>query len=65
MQSTREIKSSISVAKAKFNNKTLFTSKPNDNLKKKLVKCYIWGIVLYGDETWIQWKVAQKYPESF
>jgi len=23
------------------------------NLRKELVKCYIWGIDLYGDETWI------------
>jgi hypothetical protein len=22
------------------------------DLKKKLVKCYIWSIVLYGAETW-------------
>jgi len=50
MQSTCEIKSSISVAKAAFNNKkkTIFTSKTNVNLRRKLVKCYIWSIALYG-----------------
>ena len=39
---TCEIKSSIVMAKAAFNKKkTLFTSKLDLNLKKKLVKCYI------------------------
>jgi hypothetical protein len=37
---TREIKSRISVEKAAFiNNKNLFTSKLDINLRKKLVKC--------------------------
>jgi len=33
--------------KAAFNKKTLFTSKLDLNLRKKLVKCYIWSMVLY------------------
>jgi hypothetical protein len=41
---TREIKSRIAMAKAAFNKKTRFTSKLNLNLRKKLVKCYIWSI---------------------
>jgi hypothetical protein len=42
---TREIKSKIAMAKAVFNKKkTLFTSKLDLNLRKKLVKCYIWSI---------------------
>jgi hypothetical protein len=46
---TREIKSRITMAKAAFNKKqTLFTSKLDFNLRKKLVKCYIWSIALYG-----------------
>jgi hypothetical protein len=51
------------MAKAAFNKKkkTLFTSKLDLNLRKKLVKCYIWSIVLYGAETWRLWKVDQKY----
>ena len=32
--------------------KTLFTSKLDLNLRKKLVKCYIWRMALYGAETW-------------
>jgi hypothetical protein len=31
----------------------------------KIVKCYIWGIALYGAETWILQKVDRKYLESF
>jgi hypothetical protein len=50
---TREIKSRIAMAKAAFNKKkNLFTSKVELNLRKKLVKCYIWSIALYGAETW-------------
>jgi hypothetical protein len=43
----------------------LFTSKLSLNLKKKLVKCYMWRIALYGAETWILRKVDRKYVESF
>jgi len=47
-----EIKSRIGMAKAAFNKKkTLFTSKLDLNLMKKLVKCYIWSMALYGAET--------------
>jgi hypothetical protein len=63
---THEIKASIAMAKAAFNNKkTLFTSKLDLNLRKKLVKCYIWSIALCGAETWTLGKVDQKYLESF
>jgi hypothetical protein len=62
---TCEIKSRITMAKAAFNKKTLFTSKLDLNLRKKLVKCYIWSIALYGAEMWILQKIDQKYLESF
>jgi hypothetical protein len=32
--------------------KTLFTRKLDLNLRKKLVKCYVWSSVLCGVETW-------------
>jgi hypothetical protein len=35
------------------------------NLGKKLVKCCIWSIALYGAETWTLEKVNQKCLESF
>jgi hypothetical protein len=63
---TYEIKSRTAVAKATFNKKrALFTSKMDLELKKKLVKCYIWSIALYGAETWTLRTVDQKHLESF
>jgi hypothetical protein len=35
------------------------------NLRKKLVKCYIWSTALYGVETWTLRKMDQKYLETF
>jgi hypothetical protein len=62
----REIKSRIAMAKAAFNKKkNLFTSKLDLNLRKKLIKCYIWSIALYGAETWTIRKIDQTYLESF
>jgi len=50
---TCEIKSSIAIAKAAFNKKTnLFTSELDLNLRKKLVKYYIWSMAFYGAEPW-------------
>jgi hypothetical protein len=34
-------------------------------LRKKLVKCYIWSRALYGAETWTLRAVDQKHLESF
>ena len=49
---TCEIKSRIAMAKAVFNKKkTLFTSKLDLNLRKRLVKCYIWSMAFYGAVT--------------
>jgi hypothetical protein len=63
---TCEIKSRIDMTKAAFNKKkTLFTSKLDLNLWKKLIKCYIWSMVLYGAETWTLRAADQKYLESF
>jgi hypothetical protein len=41
---TCEIKSKIAIAKAAFNENTLFTSKLDLNLRIKPVKCYIWSM---------------------
>ena len=74
---TCEIKSKIAMAKAAFNKekkkkkkkknkkKTLFTSKLDLKLRKKLVKCCTWSMALYGAETWTLWAADQKYLESF
>jgi hypothetical protein len=34
-------------------------------LRKKLVKCYVWSIALYGAESWTLRAVDQKHLESF
>ena len=52
-RSTLEDKSRIAMAKTSFNKKTLFTSKLTLNLRKKLVKCYIWNIAIYGAGMWL------------
>jgi hypothetical protein len=63
---TREIKYRIAMAKAAFNKKkTLFTSKLELNLRKKLVKCYIWSKALYGAETWTLRKIDQRLATSW
>jgi hypothetical protein len=61
-----EIKCRIAMAKAAFNKKrTLFTSTLDLELRKKLVKCYVWSIALYGAETWTLRAVDQKHLERF
>jgi hypothetical protein len=47
-----KLKCRIAMAKAAFNKKrTLFTNILDLELRKKLVKCYILSIVLYGAAT--------------
>jgi hypothetical protein len=63
---TCEIKCRIDMAKAAFNKKTtLFTSTLDLELRKKLVKCYVWSIDLYGAETWTLGAVDQKTLKSY
>ena len=63
-QDTQEIKPRIVMAQASFNkNKALLTSKFDLNLRKKIVKCYIWITALCGAGTWALWTVDQKYLE--
>ena len=61
---TYEIKSRIAMAKATFNKKkNIFTSKLDLNLRKKLVKCYVWSMALCGAETWTIRATDQKRLE--
>jgi len=54
------------MAKAAFNKKRApFTCTLDLELRKKLGKCYIWSIALYGAETWLLRAVDQKHLESF
>jgi hypothetical protein len=58
----RGVKSKTVMAKAACNKKTLFTSKLDLNLRKKLVTCYIWStrVAWYGAETAALQKADQK-----
>jgi len=48
-----EINSRTGTTKAAISkNKTIFTSRLDLNLGKKLFKCYIWCTAFYGAETW-------------
>ena len=61
-----EIKSRIAMAKAAFNKKrALFIRMFDLKLRKKLVKCYIWSMALYGDATCMLRAADQKYLKSF
>jgi len=63
---TCETKCRIAMAKAAFTKKrTLFTSTLDLELRKKLVKCYVWSIALYFAETWTLRGMDQKHLESF
>jgi hypothetical protein len=65
---TCEIKPRIAMAKVAFNKKrALFTNKINLELRKKLVKCYIFImlVALYGFENWKLREIDQKHLESF
>jgi hypothetical protein len=56
----------LAMAKAAFNKqRALFTSTFDLGLRKKLVKCYIWSVALYGAETWTLRAVDQKHLGSF
>jgi hypothetical protein len=54
---TSEIKSRIVMTKAAFNKETFVTRKLDLIISKKLVKYYIWSIVVYCTETWTLRKV--------
>jgi hypothetical protein len=62
---TCKIQSRTTMANAAFNKMMiLFPSKLDLNLRKKLVKYYIWNLALCGAETWTLQKVDQKYLGS-
>jgi hypothetical protein len=63
---TCEIKCRIAMAKAAFNKKrALFTSTLDLELRKKLVKCYVWSVALYGAASLTLRAVDQRHLENF
>ena len=60
------MKPRIAMAKAAFNKKkTLFTSKQDLYLRKKILKCNIWSTALYGAETWTLLNCRSEIPGKF
>ena len=54
----------ITMTKKEFIRKISFSKiKLNTELRKKLVRFYVWSIVLYGSETWALRKLERKYLE--
>jgi hypothetical protein len=55
----------IAMSKSTLRKKKPFEEQIGLTFMKKLVKCCIWNIALYGAETWTLRKVDQKYLENF
>lgn len=65
-RSETEVRMRIAMAKEAFTRKkTLFCSSLNLELRKRLVKCYVWSIFLYGCETWTLGKKEKGMIEAF
>ena len=53
MNCCQEVKQRIAVAKEAFNRKrNIFYGPLEKELRKKLVKCFVWSVALYNAETW-------------
>ena len=53
------------VKAAFYKKKNLCTRKLDFNLRKKLVKCYVWSMALYVAKTWTLRATDEKRLESF
>lgn len=63
---TSDIKSRIAIAKTAFNQKKhIFKSRISKEVKKKLIKTYIWSIALYSCETWTMTQKDKEMIEAF
>ena len=60
MNCCQEVKQRIEMAKEVFNRKrSIFCGPLEKELRKKIVKCFVWSVALYGAETWILWQNEQ------
>ncbi|KAJ4447381.1 hypothetical protein ANN_09387 [Periplaneta americana] len=49
----QEVKRRIAIAKESFNRKrNIFCGPLEKELRMRIVKCFVWSVVLYGAETW-------------
>ena len=66
-KNVHEIKQRITLAKIAFSKKQkLLTSKKiHLNIKKRLIKTYVWSVATYGCETWVINDTEKKKLEAF
>src|SRR6266576_382167 len=63
--SEAEIKARIGMAKEAFNRKKrILCGKLDNSLRKRLAKCFVWSVFLYGSETWTMRKREKQRIEK-
>ena len=66
MNCCQEVKQKIAMSKEDFNIKrNIFCWPLEKELRKRLVKCFVWSLVLCGAESWAVWWNEQKQLEAF
>ena len=66
MNCCQEVKQRIAMTKEAFNRKrSIFCESLVKELRKRLVKCFLWSVALYDAETWTLRRNEQKRLESF
>ena len=67
MNCCQEVEQRIVMAEEAFNRKkrSIFCGTLEKELRKRLVKCFVWSVVLYGTETWTLRRNEQKQLEAF
>jgi len=65
-RSCREVRRRIALGKEAFNKKRdLMQKSPSLHLRKRMVKVFVWNVVLYGSETWTLRKEDIRRLEAF
>lgn len=66
MRCHKEVKTRIAIAKEAFNKKRrLLCGSMDRKLRKRMAKCFIWSVALYGAETWTLRKEDERRLEAF
>ncbi|KAJ4430748.1 hypothetical protein ANN_19339 [Periplaneta americana] len=65
-RSLKEVKTKIGMAKEAFNRKrSIFCGPLRKELRKRLVKCFVWSVAFYGTETWTLRQSEEKRIKAF
>ena len=66
LKSYQELKQRLAMAKEAFNRKrSIFCRSLQKELRKRLMKCFVWNVALYGAKTWALRRNEQKRLEAF